>query len=646
MKKIFFAAALAATTAMPGAAIAQSEPAPLTAYGELASVEDVALSPGGRIAMLTTSGGRRVIVVTNADLKPTNVVEAGDLKLRGLSWAGDEFLIVTRTDTQDLGERFMAKNSEFTNAMIVPADGGKLDTVFGSDRSMMHAIFGNYGYRKIDNRWYGFFAGWPMSMGQRGYYFDPSAPQSLYKVDLATNKATKLVAGERRGVSEDFLIDDAGNPAARMRFENETGKWELFNSAGREIASGREKDGWASVVSFGTTGKTAIYAVSPEKGESAYYEVPLDGSAAATKRWDASEVDEFFFDKSKLIGFRPDSEDDDTPEFFVPATKEKILPVVQSFDKINGTIQNWTPDLSRVLVYTSGKGDSGTYYLADTVAKGASVLAKARPAITPDRVGPTSLITYKAGDGTEIEGILTLPPGKDAKNLPFIMLPHGGPRAHDTTDFDWWAQAFASRGYAVLQPNFRGSTGYGLDFMHAGDGEWGKKMQSDLSDGMDFLAKQGTIDPKRACIMGASYGGYAALAGVTIEQGRYKCSVAVAGVSDLSVFFEREYNEAGRSRDLRKGWLEMMGPRDQLKTVSPRSFVQRTDAPVLLIHGVDDTVVPYEQSKIMADSLKNAGKPYELVTLDGEDHWLSRSETRQKMLEEAMRFIAKYNPAN
>jgi dipeptidyl aminopeptidase/acylaminoacyl peptidase len=272
------------------------------------------------------------------------------------------------------------------------------------------------------------------------------------------------------------------------------------------------------------------------------------------------------------------------------------------------------------------------------------VLGRERPQIGPDQVGPVSWIKYKAQDGLEIEAVLTLPPGREAKDLPLIVLPHGGPRSHDELTFDWWAQAFASRGYAVLQPNFRGSTGYGESFLHAGDNQWGRKMQTDLSDGIAFLAKQGTIDPKRACIVGGSYGGYAALAGVTLQKDVYKCAVAVAPVSDLKMALDQDYHETG-STELRNYWTELMGPRDQLDQYSPRAHAAQADAPILLIHGRDDTVVPYIQSQKMADALKDAGKPFEFVDLKHEDHWLSGSDTRLQMLESAVAFVQKYNPA-
>jgi dipeptidyl aminopeptidase/acylaminoacyl peptidase len=261
-------------------------------------------------------------------------------------------------------------------------------------------------------------------------------------------------------------------------------------------------------------------------------------------------------------------------------------------------------------------------------------------------VGPMRMVHYKAADGLDIHGVLTLPPGRPAKNLPVIVFPHGGPGARDYPGFDWWAQAFASRGYAVLQPNFRGSTGYGAPFQRAGDGEWGRKMQTDISDGLAYLVREGIVDSKRACIMGASYGGYAALAGVTLQKGLYRCAVAVAGVSDILKMTRTDVRESGGSQLLLRAFRATLGKESDRRAVSPVNFVRRADAPILLIHGKDDTVVPYDQSVDMASELRNAGKPVELVTLPGEDHWLSRSETRLAMLAAAMRFVQTHNPAD
>jgi len=217
--------------------------------------------------------------------------------------------------------------------------------------------------------------------------------------------------------------------------------------------------------------------------------------------------------------------------------------------------------------------------------------------------------------------------------------------------FDWWAQALASRGYAVLQANFRGSTGYGAEFLEAGYGEWGRKMQTDLSDGVRHLAGQGMIDPSRVCIVGGSYGGYAAMAGPTLDRGVYRCAVAVAGVSDLRRMVAHEADTGGRrDSEAVRYWNRFMGAERlgdrSLDERSPARLAQQADAPILLLHGRDDTVVPIEQSRLMASALRRANKPFEFIELAGEDHWLSRAETRQKMLAETVRFLQANNPVD
>jgi dipeptidyl aminopeptidase/acylaminoacyl peptidase len=228
------------------------------------------------------------------------------------------------------------------------------------------------------------------------------------------------------------------------------------------------------------------------------------------------------------------------------------------------------------------------------------------------------------------------------------VLPHGGPEGRDYLGFDWWAQAFASRGYAVFQPNFRGSAGFGKTFRDAGYGEWGRKMQTDVSDGLAELVRRGIVDPKRACIMGASYGGYVALAGVTVQQGLYRCAVSVAGLSDLNAMLFWREQKFGQVNEVTRSDHLFMGVKSaadgSLKAISPAHLAARSDAPMLLIHGKDDTVVPIDQSLVMKSALQSAGKPVEFVELSAEDHWLSHAPTRTQMLEASLAFVQKYNP--
>ncbi len=384
-----------------------------------------------------------------------------------------------------------------------------------------------------------------------------------------------------------------------------------------------------------------------ESGRTRWFEVPLAGGVATEVFADvAAERTYVSRQDGTLLGYRDNSGPSPKPVFFDPKHQSILDKLYKAFAKYKLTVLDWTPSFSHFLVITRGNGDSGTYYLVDIEKLQADPVGFERPAITPSQVGPISTVDYKASDGLDLNGILTLPPGREARNLPVIMFPHGGPHAADEETFDWWAQAFASGGYAVFQPNFRGSTNRGDDFRRAGYGEWGRKMQTDISDGLAELVKRGIADPKRACIMGASYGGYASLAGVTLQQGLYRCAVAVAPVSDLRLRYDNVMRETARDKMVKRSLLESMGDPKGFDAVSPRRFASKADAPILLIHGKDDTVVEFNHSSKMADALKDAGKPHEFITLREEDHWLSGAETRKQMLEEAMRFVQKYNPAD
>jgi len=262
-------------------------------------------------------------------------------------------------------------------------------------------------------------------------------------------------------------------------------------------------------------------------------------------------------------------------------------------------------------------------------------------------------IKYQARDGLSIQAILTLPPGYNQDTdppLPAIVMPHGGPAAYDRFDFDWMAQYFANRGYAVLQPNFRGSTGFGLAFERAGDGEWGGKMQDDITDGVKALASSNYIDPNRVCIAGASYGGYAALAGAVFTPELYECVVAIAPVADLNRMLRDERRQSGKDHWVISYWENVMSDgdarRQKLDSISPVKFAENVQAPVLLLHGDDDTVVPFSQSKAMERALKRADKSVELVRLKGEDHWLSVADTRLQTLRAMDRFMSEHLPVD
>jgi dipeptidyl aminopeptidase/acylaminoacyl peptidase len=285
------------------------------------------------------------------------------------------------------------------------------------------------------------------------------------------------------------------------------------------------------------------------------------------------------------------------------------------------------------------------YYLVDFAKKSADIVNEAYPLLVGVKLGAVRDFAYEARDKYALTAYLTLPPGAEEKKLPLVVMPHGGPEWRDTPGFDWLAQFLASRGYAVLQPQFRGSTGFGQAHADAGRRQWGLRMQDDVTDGVRALIDKGIADPKRVCIVGWSYGGYAALAGATFTPELYACAASIAGVSDLPDMVGFEFRSGGRESNSLVYWRDHIGaPTDpQVIANSPARSAGTVRAAILLIHGVDDTVVPISQSQHMARALKTAGKSYELIELPGEDHWMmTSSSSRIRTLTELERFLGKY----
>jgi dienelactone hydrolase len=623
--------------------------AALSIYGNLPGIEDMSISPDGKAyAIIARIQQTRQIVVIDSAGKVLVSAPVADAKVRSIRWAGSRVAIVTTSATEALGMGFAQDKVELQGAIRLSLDGEKPEMIFGHDAAMVRAVWGDYGSRTVDGKLVGYFGGVELKRSNTGgdYEFDHGRP-ALFRVDLIGNSRHRVANSAPEGGGRDWLIDGAGEVGAVLDINYASGTWKIANERGSAIVTGKNLGGKVGLIAFGKDGATVIYSeqASTESG-TRWYEIPLAGGPPKEILADV-EIERPFIDPAngRMLGYLERGAPA-KPVLFDPALQAKLARVYRAFPKLDTRIVEWTPDFAKFLVHTSGNGNSGTWYAIDMAAKRADPLGYDYPAILPGAVGPISTFAYKAADGLDLDGILSLPQGKLGRSLPVVVLPHGGPHAQDNVAFDWWAQAFASRGYAVFQPNFRGSTNRQEAFKNAGYGQWGRKMQTDVSDGLAELARQGIVDPKRACIVGASYGGYAALAGVTLQHGLYRCAVAVAGVSDLSDMYWTEYRESGDNSMLRRNLVESLGARSTFAEVSPRRHARDADAPILLIHGKDDTVVAFKQSTDMADALRAAGKSVELVTLRAEDHWLSRSATRQQMLEASVAFVQKHNPAN
>ena len=321
----------------------------------------------------------------------------------------------------------------------------------------------------------------------------------------------------------------------------------------------------------------------------------------------------------------------------------------------NITISKPSKNSPRALVYTSAPNDMGTVYIYDYKTKALDFIGGTRPEVNPDLLPSEEVFEYESRDGTPLWGYLWLPPGatKDTKNLPFIVLPHGGPEGRDSWGWDPFAQWWATNGYMVLQPNFRGGGGFGRKFVEAGWRQWGQRMQQDVRDGADAVIATGRADKNRICIAGWSYGGYATMTGALIDGDLYKCAVAGAGVSDLISMqdwerFGDKYNRGGGIKSISyQYWNSAIGDpvkdKDMLTKYSAALNADKIKIPLLLIHGEEDRQVPYSQSLEMQEAMKKAGKPVELITLKDEGHqWRPMTiENRSIVLTQSLEFFNK-----
>lgn len=329
--------------------------------------------------------------------------------------------------------------------------------------------------------------------------------------------------------------------------------------------------------------------------------------------------------------------------FFDPELKKLQSSLDKALADTKNHVVSLSADAQKYLVLSSSDTDSGTYFLGQRSPAKLDVVALRYRHLSPELMSPVQRYDYKARDGMNIEAYLTLPKDTTGKNLPTIIFPHGGPISRDDDSFDYWTQYFANKGYAVLQMNFRGSSGQGLDFRNAGLKNWGMEMQDDIEDGAKKLIADGISDAKSICIVGASYGGYAALMGAVKTPDVYKCSISVAGVSNV-------YDLVKDNRSFWSGYNivdEQIGnDNKQLRAISPVNHADKIKIPVLLIHGDSDRQVDIKHSVQMRDALQKAGKDVTFLELLNEDHYLTNNENRVATFRAMDAFLDKHLPVS
>jgi len=310
-------------------------------------------------------------------------------------------------------------------------------------------------------------------------------------------------------------------------------------------------------------------------------------------------------------------------------------------------IINMSDDESRLLVWHGEAHEPGTWYVYTKATKGLAEFSRLRPDLDPGQLAVTRPIDFSARDGTRIRAYLTLPRGREAKDLPLIVMPHGGPYGvRDKIEYVDEVQLLANRGYAVLQPNYRGSDGFGEAFEDLGKGQIGRRMQDDLDDAMDWAVAQGIADRDRACLVGASYGGYAAIWGTIRNPERWRCAASFAGVMDWDkqLFYSRDF----LYRSDRPAWRERVrGEEDfDLDAVSPARNAAALTRPVLIVQGRKDATVPFTQYLEMQKATEKASNTNaQYMVIEGAGHGFAEPEDQQKWFDALLGFLARNNPA-
>ena len=635
-------AAIAAAIIVCAHSAAAGEAIPLEAFGRLPSLENVIISPDGtKIAFVKTrSDSRNLLVATLGKHEILGGARVGDTKLRQVGWVDDDNILATISSTSPPPYGFIGATREWyqlfnfnvTKLKVVPLN---FDIM---PKRTFNVVIGDTAVREVSGHSMLFAPGLCVEESTVPCQFSFTYPE----------RRTRLI-DESMEADTDWAMDESGRIAAKFVYHDDKKLWEIKTHKDNHwtlAASGTAAIDTPSMLGFSADGAALIVRFT-ENGDGVWkplnlkdntWGAPLEKGAAFSRVIEERK-------SGRIIGGIRGVRSNHQYVFFDNELQAHWDAILRAFPDERIELESSSDDYSRVVLKVFGARDGYVYALYDWYAHHATILGRAYE----DVAVPAEMraISYPAADGLIIPGFLTLPRAVSEKDLPLIVMPHGGPAAADTQGFDWWVQALAAQGYAVLQPNFRGST-VDSSFLEAGFGEWGRKMQTDLSDGVRYLAHEGLIDPKRVCIVGASYGGYAALAGVTMQSGVYRCAVSVAGISDLRRFrksiVENELHISQRYWDRFIGISNKDDP--AIAAISPIEHVGSVNVPVLLIHGRDDTVVPFEQSDVMLSALKRAGKSAEIVTMKHEDHWLSRSETRLQMLQTTVAFLKANNPPN
>lgn len=573
----------------------------------------------------------RVIIADVAGRKVQRILAVpAQFKLREIGWGDGGTLLVSFVETVPTHDaKHIPRDYFVTNAYDVTGGEGRLLP----DKSAAASGFARVTQYHTDK---------PHTVLMQG-------GEALIEVDTNTGAMSALKFGNDHTLG--WVVDRAGHPVAREDWDWIKGAYRVYALEGEHLREILRQDDKERPVLTGLLpdGSALVLLASRGRPYRAAWAVPLDGSPMRLLAEEpGADIGATLTDPytGAIVGVFVEGATN-TVHWLDPRAQQRFDRVQHAFPGKTVWVYNWTADGQRVLARVDSASTPPVYYMVDFAAHRADIVAEEYPRLSGVALGELRELTYKARDGTGIPAYLTLPPLKGDAPVPMVVLPHPGPQARNFPVFDWLVQFLASRGYAVLQPQFRGSTGFGEAFEKAGYRQWGGLMQDDLTDGVRAMIDQRVADPQRVAIAGVFYGGYAALAGAAFTPEVYSCAVSVNGVSDLPRLLDEKAplvigisHIVSSAQDVLE---ERIGKRSdsRLSARSPINAVANFRNPVLILYGGASSI-PNDQSERMAEALTAAHKAVTLVKLPEEDHWLSRSETRLQMLTEIERFLKEH----
>lgn len=622
-----------------GQALAQT-PTPIEAFGRMPTFSDVALSPSGNrmLGMYRTLDSKDYKFVVFDRSAGFNLLfsteQTDELRVRNPVWLTDDRILFS--------VRFNAKrygtDTVETRLMTLNPDTGEIIRLF-KDRNRDEGL--------------------PVQFEDDIVSFDWSDPDSIlvqysqdgpddrvYRVRTDKRRRHKTEQFEKRGI-QDWRADEAGVIRSGWGIKEDKAQRLMVRTADDEWKdiSHRVAEGTPSFrfVGFPVSRDKAFVASAHETDTSGLYIYDIATDTFEDRLFHDEELDVYDVVQQRGTGAALGaSYAGGTKWFGDNFIRDVIDQMDRTFEGKSVSISDLNVPQTHAVISIRGKGRPNEYVLYDIESNRAMRLGAQYPELEGVELGRQIAVSYEARDGLTIPAYVTLPPGiaslDDAKNIPFVMHPHGGPSARDFAGFDFWTQAVVRRGYGVMQMNFRGSSGYGDSFEAAGDRQWGQAMQDDITDAAGWLVEQGHADPERLAIMGASYGGYASLMGAVRTPNLYQCAAAFAPVTDLPRLITTAKDYVGgeyRTRHIGRLW----GDRSMLRDNSPALHADQIEVPILLVHGEEDRVVDIDQSRRMVTGMKRQDVSYRYVELPGGNHNLTVGNNRLTFLKELDAFL-------